>query len=63
MQLFFVFSLQKKAKAAADVEYPAYGVTGEFETTQFLQSGTTEFTFTIAFDNVFNSMCIPYCRS
>lgn len=23
-----IFSLQKKAKAAADVEYPAYGVTG-----------------------------------
>lgn len=26
--LLFVSSLQKKAKAAADVEYPAYGVTG-----------------------------------
>lgn len=23
-----IFSLQKKAKAAADVEYPAYGITG-----------------------------------
>lgn len=26
-----IFSLQKKAKAAADVEYPAYGVTGKFD--------------------------------
>lgn len=31
MLILFTFSLQKKAKAAADVEYPAYGVTGEFE--------------------------------
>lgn len=27
---FVFFRLQKKAKAAADVDYPAYGITGEF---------------------------------
>lgn len=26
--MYFLYRLQKKAKAAADVEYPAYGITG-----------------------------------
>lgn len=31
MSIIFGYRLQKKAKAAADVDYPAYGITGEYK--------------------------------
>lgn len=39
LNVFNSCSLHKKSKAASDMEYPAYGVTGKWRLTFFLKKG------------------------